>query len=180
MTNLALADYFRDLPDPRISVKCDHRLLDIMVLAICAVLGRAETWEEIEWFGESRTEWLKQWLELPNGIPSHDTIERVFNKLDPPAFQARFQAWVQAVFAVTEGQVVAIDGKPVCGAGGSRGKSNLHLVSAWASANGIKFGTGESQCQIERNHRDPRIAPATGAERLYCYARRHGLPDRDC
>ena len=140
MTSLALADYFGDLPDPRISAKCDHRLLDIILLAICAVLCRAETWEEIEWFGESKAEWLKQWLELPNGIPSHDTIERVFNKLDPQAFQARFQSWVQAVFTVTEGQVVAIDGKTVCGAGGSRGKSNLHLVSAWASANGITLG----------------------------------------
>jgi len=140
MTNLALAEYFRDLPDPRISAKCDHRLLDIILLAICAVLCRAETWEEIEWFGDSKAEWLKQWLELPNGIPSHDTIERVFNKLDPQAFQARFQSWVQAVFTVTEGQVVAIDGKTVCGAGGGRGKSNLHLVSAWASANGITLG----------------------------------------
>ncbi len=124
----------------RSSAKCDHRLLDIILLAICAVLCRAETWEEIELFGDSKAEWLKQWLELPNGIPSHDTIERVFNKLDPQAFQARFQAWVQAVFSVTEGQVVAIDGKTVCGAGGSRGKSNLHLVSAWASANGITLG----------------------------------------
>jgi predicted transposase YbfD/YdcC len=140
MMRLALADYFGDLPDPRISAKCDHRLLDIIVLAICAVLCRAETWEEIELFGESREEWLKQWLALPNGIPSHDTIERVFNKLDPQAFQVRFQAWVQAVFAVTEGQVVAIDGKTVRGAGASMGKANLHLVSAWASANGITLG----------------------------------------
>jgi predicted transposase YbfD/YdcC len=140
MSQATLAAYFADLPDPRISAKCDHRLLDIILLAICAVVCRAETWEEIEWFGDSKLEWLQQWLELPNGIPSHDTIERVFNKLDPQAFQARFQGWVQAVFAVTEGQVVAIDGKTVRGADGSQGKSNLHLVSAWASANGITLG----------------------------------------
>ncbi len=101
-------------------------------------------------------------LELPNGIPSHDTIERVFNKLNPQAFQARFQAWVQAVFSVTEGQVVAIDGKTVCGAGGSRGKSNLHLVSAWASANGITLGQMKVNSKSnEISHR--RIAPTAGA-----------------
>lgn len=141
MTNTAsLQAYFSDLPDPRDAWKCDHRLQDIVMIAICAVIADAESWEDIALFGEVKQDWLKQWLELPNGIPSHDTFERVFRKLNPEAFEARFMKWVEAVFAVTEGQVVAIDGKTVCGSKGGSGKSALHLVSAWASANGISLG----------------------------------------
>lgn len=135
-----LETYFSDLPDPRIDAKCDHRLLDIVLIAICAVIAGAESWDEIALFGETKVAWLKQWLELPNGIPSHDTFERVFRKLDANAFQARFLAWVQGVFQVTTGQVIAIDGKTVRGTRDSRGKATLHLVSAWASANGISLG----------------------------------------
>lgn len=135
-----LETYFGDLPDPRIGAKCDHRLLDIVLIAICAVIAGAESWDEIALFGEAKAAWLNQWLELPNGIPSHDTFERVFRKLDAHAFQERFLAWVQAVFQVTEGQVIAIDGKTVRGTRDGSGKANLHLVSAWASANGLSLG----------------------------------------
>jgi predicted transposase YbfD/YdcC len=143
----SLMAHFSDLPDPRVEAKCEHRLLDIVMIAICAVIAEAESWEDITLFGESKRTWLEEWLELPNGIPSADTFERVFRKLDAKAFQARFMAWVQAVFAVTEGQVIAIDGKTVRGSRDSRGKANLHLVSAWASANGISLGQQKVRCK---------------------------------
>ena len=136
----SIISYFAELADPRITGKCDHRLQDIILIAICAVVCGAESWEEIETFGEARAEWLKPWLELPNGIPSHDTFERVFRKLDAKAFEERFLRWVQNTFQVTEGQVVAIDGKNLRGSGVGGGKANLHLVSAWATANGISLG----------------------------------------
>jgi len=127
--------HFEDLPDPRMESKCHHKLLDIVMLAICATIAQAETWQEIETFGKIREDWLKQWLELPNGIPSHDTIERVFRKLDAQELESRFVAWANEIFQKTPGQVVAIDGKSLRG---NRGK--LHLVSAWASASGISLG----------------------------------------
>ena len=136
----SLEAHFAELPDPRMSKKCAHRLQDIVMIAICATVAGAENWEEIALFGELKEEWLKQWLELPNGIPSHDTFERVFRKLDPKAFQERFIEWVKAVFAITEGQVVDIDGKTLRGTRDETGKANLHLVSAWATANGVSLG----------------------------------------
>lgn len=137
--------YFSELPDPREACKCEHRLLDIVMIAICAVIANAESWEDIALFGQMKQEWLQQWLALPHGIPSHDTFERVFRKLNPDAFQECFMQWVQAVFEVTEGQVVAIDGKTVCGSKAGSAKASLHLVSAWASANGISLG----QCKVK-------------------------------
>jgi predicted transposase YbfD/YdcC len=136
----SIAAYFAELPDPRMRGKCDHRLEDIVLIAICAVVCGAESWEEIETFGETKEAWLRQWLELPNGIPSHDTFERVFRKLDAKAFEERFLSWVQNTFRMTAGQVVAIDGKSLRGTGDDGRNPNLHLVSAWATANGISLG----------------------------------------
>ena len=131
----SLLDHFSDLPDPRMVDKCDHLLIDIMMIAICATIANADGWVAIATFGESKQAWLKQWLALPNGIPSHDTFKRVFENLDAGAFQQRFMDWVQAVFSVTEGQVIAIDGKTLRGTCDKTGKSTLHVVSAWATAN---------------------------------------------
>jgi len=130
-----LVHHFGDLPEPRMINKCRHKLLDIVMIAICAVLADADGWEEIAAFAEGKEKWLKKWLELENGIPSHDTIKRVFEHLDRQAFQERFIAWVQDVFKLTNGQVVAIDGKTVRGTCDQQGKSTLHVVSAWATAN---------------------------------------------
>jgi predicted transposase YbfD/YdcC len=99
------------MPDPRVVGRCDHKLLDIIIIAVCAVLSGAETWEEVEVFGEVKYEWLKQFLDLPNGIPSHDTFRRVFSLLDAQAFQERFMQWVEQTFSVKRGQVMAVDGK---------------------------------------------------------------------
>jgi hypothetical protein len=139
-TASSLQSYFEDLPDPRMKAKCDHLLLDIVMLAICATIAGADDWQEIELFGHSKEAWLKQWLELSCGIPSHDTIERVFRKLDAGEFERRFMAWTGEVFRQIPGQVVAIDGKTLRGSA-----EKLHLVSAWASASGISLG----QCKVD-------------------------------
>jgi len=136
---ISLSAYFGDMPDPRVTGRCDHKLIDIILVAICAVLSGAETWDEVALFGEERAGWLKQFLELPNGVPSHDTFRRVFSLLDARVFQERFIGWVEQTFAVKREQVIAIDGKSVRGSQG-QGKSCLHLVSAWATAEGVALG----------------------------------------
>ena len=134
-----IADHFADLPDPRMVKKCDHLLIDIVVIAICATIANADTWEEMAEFGQAKASWFKQWLELPNGIPSHDTFKRVFELLDPVAFEDCFIGWVQTVFRLSEGQVIAIDGKTARGTCDQTGKAHLQVVSAWASANGLSL-----------------------------------------
>lgn len=136
-----LETYFGDLPDPRVVGRCAYKLVEIIIIAICAVLSGAEGWEDIEEFGQSKEAWLRHFLELDNGIPSHDTFRRVFSLLDGAAFQERFIRWVDGVFTIMRGQVVAIDGKTVRGSQDeAAGKKALHLVSAWASANGVLLG----------------------------------------
>ena len=107
----ALLDHLATVPDPRIARHRWHKLSDILVIAVCAVLCGAESYPAIEDFGHERQEWLRQFLELPEGIPSHDTFNRVLQLLDPVEFQASFLRWMQTVAEVTAGEVVAIDGK---------------------------------------------------------------------
>ena len=126
---------FQAMEDPRMVNKCRHELLDIMVIAVCATIANADGWEDMALFGESKAEWLQQWLKLPNGIPSADTFRRVFEHLDAEAFQSCFLDWVQQVFDITAGQVIAIDGKTARGTCDKAGQGGLHLVSAWATAN---------------------------------------------
>lgn len=131
----SLLTHFSDLPDPRMVNKCDHQLLDIVMIAICATIANADGWDDIAVFGEGKKAWLQQWLALPNGIPSHDTFKRVFEHLDAHAFQQCFMGWVQAVFTHTAGQVIAIDGKTLRGTCDTTGKATLQVVSAWATVN---------------------------------------------
>ena len=115
--------------------------MDIIVIAICAVVCGADSWVDVELFGKSKRDWLTRLLELPNGIPSHDTFGRVFARLDPVQFERCFKEWVDAVNEVMEGQVVAIDGKTLRGSHDRfAGKSAVHMVSAWASANHLVLG----------------------------------------
>jgi hypothetical protein len=109
-----LVECFGSLADPRMVKKCRHSLLDIIVIAVCATIADADSWEEIALFGKSKWGWLSQWLALPNGVPSADTFQRVFAQLDGEAFQRCFVEWVKPVFVLTEGQVIAIDGKTDC------------------------------------------------------------------
>src|SRR5512135_1557567 len=109
--HLSLAYHFAELTDPRIDRSRLHDLLDIVAIAICAVVAGAESWDDIEEFGEAKHDWLKTFLALPNGIPSHDTFRRLFERLDPEEFQRGFLCWIEAVHEATERPVVAIDGK---------------------------------------------------------------------
>jgi len=137
----SLQDCFGDLPDPRVQGRCDHQLVDIIILAICGVLCGADSWVGIETVGKAKESWFRQFLELEHGIPSHDTFGSVFAKIDHEAFQRRFIRWVESVFQVTKGQVIALDGKTSRGSHDKRiGKDAIHLVNAWASENGIALG----------------------------------------
>jgi len=119
--------------DPRIDRKKLHKLIDIIVISICAVIAGADSFDDIEVFGKGRIDWLKRFLELPNGIPSHDTFERVFRRIDPKEFQSSFQGWTSHLATAFEG-VIAIDGQTHRGAKDTgQKKSPLHMVSAFAS-----------------------------------------------
>lgn len=109
----SLEECFSELPDPRVQGRCDHKLIDLIIITVCAVICGADSWTGVETFARAKELWLKRHLELPNGIPSHDTLGRVFASLNAEAFQAGFSRWVETVFRVTKGQVVAIDGKPI-------------------------------------------------------------------
>jgi predicted transposase YbfD/YdcC len=137
--HLTIKKYFRKLEDPRLNRRKRHLLLDIIVVAICGVISGCNDWQQIETFGRSRHDWLKRFLRLPNGIPSHDTFERVFDRLEPQAFQACFRAWMQALHESLGLCQIAIDGKTLRGS--ARGDlKGLHLVSAWATANSLSLG----------------------------------------
>jgi predicted transposase YbfD/YdcC len=136
-----LATSFASLLDPRVERTKHHQLLDIVLIAICAVVCGAEGWVEVAAFGRAKKKWLRQFLALPNGIPSHDTFGRVFAALDAAEFQRCFLEWVQTVHVLTAGQVIAIDGKTARRSHDQRqGKAALHLVSAWATANRLVLG----------------------------------------
>jgi predicted transposase YbfD/YdcC len=138
---VSITDHFVHLEDPRIDRTKLHELLDIIVIAICAIICGADDWTEVELFGNAKLNWLSTFLELPNGIPSHDTFGRVFARLNPEQFQQCFLEWVQAVSEVTHGQVVAIDGKVLRGSCDRvLGKAGIAMVSAWATANHLVLG----------------------------------------
>lgn len=133
---LPLTKHFAHLADPRVERTKLHVLLDVVVIALCAVIAGAESWDDIALFGETKAAWFATFLALPNGIPSHDTFNRVFAALDPEQFHAGFASWMQAVAAVVPAQVIALDGKTVRGSHDrAQGKRAIHMVSAWASAN---------------------------------------------
>jgi predicted transposase YbfD/YdcC len=137
----SINDCFGDIPDPRVQGRCDYPLKEVLTIAICAVIAGADTWTEIETFGKSKEAWLKQFLPLKNGIPSHDTFGDVFSVINAEAFQRSFMRWIERVFSVTRGQVIAIDEKTARRSHDqSIGQDAIHLVSAWASANGITLG----------------------------------------
>jgi predicted transposase YbfD/YdcC len=137
----ALLEHFGELADPRIDRHKEHKLIDILVIAICAILCGANDWVAVETFGKAKRAWFGRFLDLAHGIPSHDTFGRVFAVLSPEALQACFLRWIQAVAQVTEGQVVAIDGKTLRRSYDRRSaKAAIHMVSAWATHNRVVLG----------------------------------------
>jgi predicted transposase YbfD/YdcC len=132
--------YFSGLVDPRIDRTKAHLLEDIIFIAITSVLCGAETWNDMEAFTKAKIAWLKTILKLPSGIPSHDTFNRVFSLLDPKELAKRFIQWTSSVSRLTGGEVIAIDGKTICGSRDKGNKSIVHMVSAWASVNNIVLG----------------------------------------
>ena len=140
-TGTSIEECFADLTDPRVEGRTEHRLLDILVLTICAVISAADTWVDVEAYGQAKREWFETFLELPHGIPSHDTFGRVFSLLSPTELQAGFLKWVKAVVRALGGQVVAIDGKTLRHSyDHASDKAAIHMVSAWATANGAVLG----------------------------------------
>jgi len=137
--NLTIQTYFRNLKDPRRAPR--HLLIDIVTIAICAVICGANDWQQIATFGRQRRAWLEGYLRLPNGIPCHDTFERTFARLSPRAFAAAFGRWMQALAASVGVKQIAIDGKSLRGsAAPTRDLGPLHLVSAWATHNHLALG----------------------------------------
>ncbi|HTX77241.1 MAG TPA: ISAs1 family transposase [Terracidiphilus sp.] len=129
--------YFAELRDPRVERTREHLLEEILLLAIAAVLSGAGSWNEIEDYGKAKRAWLKGFLHLPGGIPSHDTFNRVISALDPAEMEKGFANWVVSIAKLTSGEVVAIDGKALCGTREAGKKTLVHMVSAWASANNL-------------------------------------------
>jgi predicted transposase YbfD/YdcC len=138
--SLSLFDSLDQVPDPRRERTKLHQLVDILVIAVCATICAAETWEEIAEFGQAKESWFKKFLALPNGIPSHDTFRRVFLLINPKKFQESFLVWVREVSRLTEGEIVAIDGKQARGARSHDGKEGLRMVSAWACEQRLVLG----------------------------------------
>lgn len=135
-----LKSIFGKIDDPRSDINKLHNLEDILLIGIISVICGAETWKQMVEFADSKEEFLRKFLELPNGIPSDDTINRVFSSIDSSQFETCFISWVNSISEICKGQVVAIDGKTLRGAKSNGRKSPVHMVSAWANQNNLVLG----------------------------------------
>jgi predicted transposase YbfD/YdcC len=136
-----ITEAFGTVGDPRVGNATRHKLIDIIVIAICAVICGANSWTEVEEFGKSKYAWLKTFLELPHGIPSHDTFGRVFAMIDPEAFRNSFLEWVKTIQRLTNQETIAIDGKQLHGSRDrANGQAAIDMVSAWATASELVLG----------------------------------------
>jgi len=137
----SIEEHFGNITDPRIERTKLHKLIDILGIAICAAICGCDNWEDIAAFGEAKREWFGTFLELPNGIPSHDTFNRVFGRLNPDEFRSSFMAWISAASELIGGQVIALDGKVLRSSHDHGiGKGAIDMVSAWACENRLVLG----------------------------------------
>ena len=176
-----LVRHFGAVADPRCGGKIEHRLTDILVIAVCAVIACAESWNDIALYGRSKLDWLRTFLELPNGIPSHDTFRRVFMLIDPEAFEACFTAWAGSLAAGFEREVVAIDGKTLRR---SFDRRREQRPAAPGQCLGQRAGPGAGPALRRRT------SPTRSPPSRHCWTSwscgqhrdpgRHGMPDRDC
>ncbi|GHT23295.1 ISAs1 family transposase [Bacteroidia bacterium] len=132
--------YFTERTDPRVDRSKVHLMEDIIFITIAAVICGAETWNDIEDYGKAKESWLRHYLKLPNGIPSHDTFNRFFSALDPDEFERAFLSWIKDISKLTDGDIVSIDGKTLCGSRAGNSKRAVHIVSAWSKANQLSLG----------------------------------------
>jgi predicted transposase YbfD/YdcC len=158
-----IAEHFSDIDDPRIERSKLHKLPDIMTIAICAVICGADTWEDIELFGDSKYKWFKEFLELPNGIPSHDTFSRVFSLINPQQFQQCFVNWVQSIKKLTNGELISIDGKTLRHSFDTKNdKGAIHMVSAWMASQRLVLG------QVKVNEKSNEITAIPELLKVLC------------
>ena len=135
MQENTIESFFKRIEDHRLHNRL-HKLIDVIIIAICGVVSGADTYEQIENFGKKRKRWFSKFLELPHGIPSHDTFGRIFERINPTEFQNSFKLWIESVTERTKGQVVAIDGKILRRSHDrANDKKAIHMISAWASSN---------------------------------------------
>jgi predicted transposase YbfD/YdcC len=136
---LSLIQHFQGLPDPRVQGRCEHDLIDLLVIAVCTLLCGGAGFDDMADFGRAKQDWFKTFLTLRNGIPSHDTFNRLFAALQPEAFLDCFLRWTQSLRQAVAQEIVALDGKALRGAL-RRGQSPRYIVSAWAQGNGLVLG----------------------------------------
>ncbi|MBP8911973.1 MAG: ISAs1 family transposase [Phycisphaerae bacterium] len=154
----SIRQYFSGLPDPRRRRGRRHRLDELVIIAILAVICCTDNWQEVAQFAWAKRRWLKTFLELPHGIPSHDTFGRVFAAIEPAAFERCFLAWITALAKVRPGQLIAIDGKTLRRSfDRASGKAAIHMISAWSSANGLVFGQLATQAKSNEITAIPRL-----------------------
>ena len=172
-----LIEYFEELPDPRMNRTRHHKLVDILTIGLCSILTGGENFTDMEFFGRLKEDWLKTFLELPNGIPSHDTINRVFSAIDPHVFLDCFVKWVQGICPALHDETVAIDGKALRHAL-NEGDSIPYIVSAWASESGLVLG----QVKVDEKSNEITAVPEL-LDALYlkgCIVTLDAMPKRYC
>ena len=174
-----IKEHFASLTDPR-RRKVTYPLINIVTIALCAVIAGADDFVTIAAWGRQKRAWLARFLDLTSGIPSHDRFNAIFKAIKPAEFERCLLSWITSLHEVTAGQVVAIDGKTLRQSfDKADAKSAIHMVSAWATANHISLGQVVVDAEEQRDHRHPQAAGTPGCLRLPGDHRRHGLPGRD-
>jgi predicted transposase YbfD/YdcC len=146
MEQISIIDFLSEIEDPRRdTANRRHELIDILVIALCGMLSAADDWVSIEQYGEAKQDWFAKFLSLPNGIPSHDTFNRVFSRIDPEQFMNCFLKWVSAIRSVFGHELIAVDGKTLRRSHDGDNRAAIHMVSAWATQNNLVLGQVKTQ-----------------------------------